>query len=248
MEARKAYLLIVVVLGGCMAAILGVMLLIGFVASLFPVDVAPTPARADRPSPGRVAPGSEPPTAVAGRTPEAIASETPPDVSAASPAFPPFPGPASLQVGGQQVAPSHMGGCWGLYFEGEIVGQDGCGPNPFDLDAESTLVAPAASLVFIAPGGCSFSSDDLPTISRTDAWQVTVAPVSSLEGLPMDRQESIYLAATRQVLGGSDETAATIAVVAPSMPGEYLLELGANTACDGWTWGLVLHHWRITIR
>lgn len=179
-------------------------------------------------------------------TPEAIASESPPDESTASPGFPPFPGSASLEVGGRQMAPSHLGGCWVLFHDGEQVLFESCGPDPFDLDAESTLISPAVSLVFSAPAEWSFSSEGF-RIGSASAWQVTIAPVSSLEHLPTDRQESIYLAATGQVLGTSDKTAATIAVVAPSLPGEYLLELRANIARDGWTWGPVLHHWRISI-
>lgn len=200
-----------------------------------------------------IVPTSPSPTQTPSSTPVAIASATPPEATpdstpaSAGPTMPAFPGPALLVIGGVEVPPSHQGGCPSVHYLGEWVTGDQCGPNPYDLDAPSTLVAPAASLVFTTPAGWAFSAEDLEVVGSELAWQVTIAPVSDLDGLPTDRQESIYLSAVGQALGAGDAPAATIGVVGPTKPGDYLLELRAYIARDGWTLGASLYHWRLSI-
>ena len=160
------------------------------------------------------------------------------------------PGLASLSVADRVVEASHTGGCPAVYYLGEWITGDQCGPDPFDLKAASTRVAPGAELVLTAPDGWAFSVASMEgalVADPTEAWTVTIAPVGGLSNLPLDRQESIYLSAVGVPLGDGLDPSNTVSVTSPTMPGEYLLELRASVARDGWTWSDVLYHWRVSI-
>ena len=137
-----------------------------------------------------------------------------------------------------------------MFYGAELVAEDQCGPDPFDLDAEAIPMFGADPLTFTAPDGWSFSIDAVQGAIAPppmNAWEVTIAPVMNLVDLPVHRHEAIYLSGLGESLGSGTEPASTVNVIAPVLAGEYLLELRGYVSRDGWTWAGVLYHWRVTI-
>jgi hypothetical protein len=168
--------------------------------------------------------------------------------SSAVPTIPPPPPPATMHVGEDALAPSHVGGCPTVFYRRVTVGSDRCGPDPYDLEAPSIALASGADVLFSAPTGWVFSAADVEALTgRPDAWAVTIAPLDVVENLPTDRQENVYLARGGISLGAAAIPTDGVMVFVPTKPGEYLLELRAAMSQDGWAWADVLYHWRVSI-
>ena len=196
------------------------------------------------------APTASPPPILAEPTPTPAPTEPTPVQTAAFPTLPPFPGPPTLDVGGTQVEPSDQGGCATVLYLARGYAADQCGPHTFKLDAATETVVAGQSMTLRAPTGWSFSADAIAGVEAPAdraAWRVTVAPIAALVDLGPDQQELIPLIAGGRVLAESNEPASVVTVVAPTEPGEYLLQLGEDDFRDGWTILGTLWFWRISV-
>ena len=164
--------------------------------------------------------------------------------------LPPVPGRPTLDDPSGPVEPSDIGACWPVYHQAEWYAGDQCGPHDFILDAPAVPISPGAPMRIVAPTDWSFSADAVsgaPEIGDHDAWTAMVAPIDALASLPDGQQESISVATGGRLLGSGAGPTEVVTLVAPTEPGEYLLQLNVDLFRDGWTFVGPLYFWRILL-
>ena len=221
------------------------------------------PSPTDRPSAdatGSAAPSAAASTAPATLAPTLAPTSAPTSTPTAPPTEPPVgPGPSLPPVFGSptlttdlDAAPnSDIGGCGSLWVGSEVYGSDQCGPHAFALDAAPVVVAPGGTMTFAAPDGYLFSVDRLassPEAAGIHAWSVAIAPVAALQNLAQGDQETISGQHGGRILGYGDRAVISAWVKAPSVPGEYLVELDAAINLGDWTWTWPEFFWRVSVR
>lgn len=130
-------------------------------------------------------------------------------------------------------------------FGRRSVASDQCGPFAFDavVDAPALRVSPGQELTFVPPSAWAFSVKDtgLPT-----GWSVVVAQASALAGVEDETATGIPETLGHTFATGSGPDA-EVTVKAPTKVGDYVLQLAAPLARDGWTILDGLYLWRITV-
>ena len=201
-----------------------------------------TPAATELASPAPTDPPGPSPTLTA------APSETPLEPM---PTVPPTFGSATLTTAGAPVPDSDLGGCGSLWLEASIYGTDDCGPHTFLLTAEPVVVAPGATMTFTPPAGYELSIDRIagsPDAAGIHSWSVSIALVSDLAALPDGQQEGITADHGGRVLGYGDRAVVSAWVKAPTMRGEYLVQLDAAVNRGPWTFTWPRFFWRVSVR
>jgi hypothetical protein len=207
----------------------------------------PIPPPTPTPTPALDPPATRPPdpSPSADPTPGTTPGHKPKPTLEPIPTMPPFAGPPKLLLDGARIVASDRGGCGDVYYQGQAVAYDDCGPHRFVLDAPAVIIEPGAAMTFATPRHWRFSADE---IDADHAWVVVIAQTADLADREAGDQESIPLGGIGQRLGRSTDPARRVQVTAPDAPGEYLLELDGELERDGWTFTEYRHFWRISIR
>lgn len=197
--------------------------------------------------------GSIPPSTAAQSTPSAATFETPattvdpstqPSVDLST--QPPFPGDPTLRIGSRTPArATAQGGCGGVFRGTEQVAFDDCGPFAFDgvIKARALRVRPGTNLTFLAPSGATFS---VTQMGGSIGWSVVVASSRKLVGLEAVSGAGIPANLSRILAKGLGPDR-SLAVEAPSQPGDYLVQLASPMARDQWTFYGLFYYWRLIV-
>ena len=196
--------------------------------------------------------GSTPPSTAAQSTPSAATIETP--ATTVDPSTqpsedlsrqPPFPGDPILRIGsGAPARAIAQGGCGGVFRGTDQVAFDDCGPFAFDavIGARALRLRPGTGLTFVAPSGATFS---VAQMGGSVGWSVVVASSRKLVGL--EAVNAGIPAKLGHVLAKGLGPDRSIAVEAPSQPGDYVVQLASPIARDQWTFYGNLYYWRLIV-
>ncbi len=132
-----------------------------------------------------------------------------------------------------------------MFYGTAAVGGDQCGPFLFDAVLRSTPVSASAGqpITITAPSTYAFSVIDA---DLAVGWSVEVAPAENLRGVRDDQAAGIPAKPARTLASGRGPDK-TIHVRAPSTAGDFVLQVSAPVARDGWTFAGAFWYWLIRV-